>query len=90
MDLGIVLEVRTVYQLQIKWVLNSEEKEPWTSAGNVPMTLTITENLEWNWPCNSRQSFNALVRLGRPLSATAKRSSSGSEVQTLMGFSFLL
>lgn len=71
MDLGIVLEVRTVYQLQIKWVLNSEEKEPWTSAGNVPMTLTITENLEWNWPCNSRQSFKPLVRLGRPLSATA-------------------
>ena len=68
----------------------SQEKEPWTSAGNIPMTLTITENLEWNQLCNSRQSFKALVRLGRPLSATVKRSSSGSEVQTLMGFSFVL
>ena len=51
----------------------SEEKEPWTSAGNVPTTLTITENLEWNWPCNPRQSFKALVRLGRPQVTTATK-----------------
>lgn len=51
----------------------SEEKEPWTSAGNVPMTLTITENLEWNWLCNPRQSFKALVRLGRPRVTTATK-----------------
>lgn len=70
--LGIVLEGLTVYQIQIKWVSElSEEKEAWTSAGNVPMTLT--ENLEWSWPCNSRQSFKALVRLGRLQVATATK-----------------